>query len=193
VTDEIRSAAYGSLDMSHWRQIAALQDRAYGSVAAGSVSDGAPLHDPALNARSFMLFADGRLVSYAGVVTTTIEASGEPYIASGLSSVAADPDVQRRGFASQVIAAASRHIANSGVDIGVFTCAPHLTGLYAAAGDWQIAPDAVVIGSRDLGALTSTTLGVTVMMRLFSERAIASADAIRRSTIDLGLPLGQFW
>jgi GNAT superfamily N-acetyltransferase len=192
VADTVESVLYADLAVSVRREIAILQDRAY-RPHDRSPSQLVPLHDPALQAQSFLLRCDGRLVSYAGVVTTTIHANGMDFTASGLSCVATDPDFAGRGFASQVVAAASRYITRSGVDLGVFTCAPELARLYTEAGGWEVVPDAVVIGSCDLQALTSTALGVAVLMQLLSHHALAHSDASRVARIDLGLPAGQFW
>ncbi|HYI14378.1 MAG TPA: GNAT family N-acetyltransferase [Thermomicrobiales bacterium] len=191
--DAIVAMPYDDLDMSLRRRVSHLQDRAYGPSDGQTDTDNTNLHDPALNGRSFMLFDDGRLASYAGVLTTTIHVDGERFTASGLSCVATDPDHLRQGFASRVIAAATRYIESSGVDVGIFTSAPALAHLYGAAGDWQVAPDVVLIGSRDPNALTSTSLGVVVLMRLFSQHALANFNSLRRGTINLGLPVGQFW
>jgi hypothetical protein len=140
-----------------------------------------------------MLWVDGHLASYAGVVTTTVEMDGLTFAASGLSCVATDPGMLRRGYASRVVAAATRWIGESNVDLGLFTCAPQLSVMYGGAGSWQVEPGAVLIGSRDAGALTSTQLGVVVLMWLRSPRAIAHAEQLRHGTIDLGLSVGQFW
>ena len=190
---QVEQIAYRAAGVQLRREIAELQDRAYGPSDIEPDSDPVPLHDPSLEAESFLLRVDGRLVSYAGVVTTTIEACSERFRASGLSSVATDPEFGRRGYASLVVAAAMRHIAASGVDLGVFTCAPRLAPLYTAAGDWQVEPNVVLIGSRDPDALTSTRLGVVVLMRLFSTHALTHEHLLRGATIDLGLPVGQFW
>jgi len=184
---------YGSLDVSLRRQIDVLQHRAYGSSTDEPRTEDADLHDPALHPRSFMAFLDDRLVSYAGVVTTVIRVENREFTASGLSCVGTDPDVARRGLARQVIAVATHYIEHSGVDLGVYTCAPVLVPLYTGAGNWEATPSATVIGSRDPDALTSTSLGVVVMTRLFSARAHANAQYIRDGTIDLGLPVGEFW
>jgi hypothetical protein len=189
----IQQIAYRDAEPSIRREIAGLQDRAYGPSGVQPEGDPAPLHDPALEPESFLLYGGRRLVSYAAVVTTTIEAGGEYFRASGLSCVATDPEFTRRGYASRIVAAATLSIAASDVDLGVFTCAPHLAPLYTAAGEWQLEPDVVLVGSRDPDALTSTRLGVVVLMRLFSTRALARSGVLRSGTIDLGLPIGQFW
>lgn len=190
---EIRQIAYREAGTSLRREIALLQDRAYGPSGGEPVGSASPLHDPALDAQSFLLRVDGRLASYAGVVTTTIDVDGEQFRASGLSCVATDPDFARQGLASKIVAVATRHMAVSGVDLGVFTCAPDLRQLYTAAGDWQVEQGVTLIGSRHPDALTSTALGVLVLMRLFSARADENARSLRTATIDLGLPVGQFW
>src|SRR5688500_2870607 len=107
----VESMPYADLDVSVRHEIAILQDRAY-RPPDPKANQIAPLHDPALQARSFLLRCDGRLVSYAGVVTTTIHTNGMAFTASGLSCVATDPEFARRGFASEVVAAASRYIGS---------------------------------------------------------------------------------
>ncbi|WP_210250656.1 hypothetical protein [Mesorhizobium sp. SARCC-RB16n] len=82
---------------------------------------------------------------------------------------------------------------HSGIDFGVFTCDPPLAGFYSRVGAWPIVPDAVLVGSRATGALRSDTLGKVVLMRLFSPKAVTAGLEITRATIDLDLPVGQFW
>lgn len=190
---ELQQIAYRDAGPSLRREIADVQARAYGPASDHSEAGTAQLHNPVFEAVSFLLRIGGRLVSYAGVVTTTIDADGEPFLASGLSCVATDPEFARRGYASRLVSASTRFIAASGVDLGVFTCAPELARLYTVAGDWQVEPRVVLIGSRDLSALTSTTLDVVVLMRLFSPRAIERARNLRNGTINLNLPVGEFW
>ena len=105
------------------REIVLLQERAYGPTDP-PMDPLTPLHAPALRPHSFLLHCHDQLVSYAAVVTTTVCADGMSYVASGLSCVATDPDFARRGYASRVVAAASQYIAESQVDLGIFTCAP---------------------------------------------------------------------
>lgn len=189
----IQRLPYADASESLRREIGHLQELAYGPTDSGEETSSQLLHDLALDPQSFVLRQDGRMLSYAGVVTTTIRHDGVEYRASGLSCVATDPDYARQGNASRVVSAATDDIAASGVDLGVFTCAPALVRLYATAGNWEPTPGVVLIGSRDPVALTSTSLGVVVLMRLFSKRAIANAAALREGTIDLNLPVGEFW
>jgi GNAT superfamily N-acetyltransferase len=187
----VQSIRYDVAPASLRRAIADLQARAYGPVEPTPEERLQPLHDPSLNARSFFIVTGDRVISYAGVVTKPIRHGKMSLTIAGLACVATDPDYRRRGYGRRTVAAATRFIEGSGVDLGIFTCAPGLARFYAAAGAWPIAPDVVLIGSRDAGALTSTSLGVLVLMRLFSPRAVAAAT-LRRGTIDLGLPVGRF-
>jgi hypothetical protein len=69
---------------------------------------------------------------------------------------------------------------------------PRLASFYARAGAWRGVPDVVLIGSRDVHALRSDSLGKVVLMRLFSAKALAVASTLTHTTIDLDLPVGQF-
>ncbi len=190
---EVQFVDYNTAPPSLRREIATLQDLAYGPSDPEANGRLSPLHNPALNARSCFIRSDGWLVSYAGIVTKAIVHAGQSFTISGLSCVATDPDYRHRGLARRVVAAATAYIEQSGVDFGVFTCAPEIVRLYTGAGSWSITPDAVLVGSRDPSAITSSALGVAVLMRLFSTKAQAVAGTLLSGTIDLDLPIGHFW
>lgn len=151
----------------------------------------APEHDPALNALCFYLCAEQRVISYAAVVYKPIRHAGLDFWIAGLSCVATDPAYQRQGLGSRTVGAASRCIAASQVDLGLFTCDPPLVSFYGQAG-WPVASDVLLIGNQHATALTSIALNKVVLLRLFSPRAQALAEAFRHTTIDLDLPDGQF-
>jgi len=187
------SAPYNMMTAAQRRDIAILQERAYGPSGPEQDDDSPALHDQSLNAQSFIIRDGERVVSYAGVVKKTIVHAGQVFSVSGLSCVATDPDFQRCGLGTRIVAAATRYMEETDIDFGIFTCAPELAPLYVEAGLWSVVPTVVLIGSRDAGALTSTSLGVVVLMRLFSERAIAASSTLLNGTIDLDLPPGEFW
>lgn len=189
---DVQTLLYDEASAPLRRAIASLVDVAYGSTDAEPDDDTKPLHAADLHARSFFICVDGRVVSYAGVITKTIQHTDQTFTIAGLSSVATDPAHQRQGLAMRTVAAATRHIEQSGVDIGVFTCAPALVPLYAAAGSWTIAPDVVLIGNSAPGALSSAALDVVVLMRLLSDKARGAAGSLLHGTIDLDLPMGEF-
>lgn len=190
--DIIQSINYNQAPASLWREIAVLLHRVW-PEEDGLLEDTIPAaHHEALNARSFYAYADGKLVSYTGIVTKTIEHEGERFRLSGLSCVATDPDYRGLGYGLKTVAAATRWMEQSGVDLGLFTCHPDLAGFYHRAGSWPAVPDVSLIGSRDEGALTSDSLQVAVLMRLFSAKAIAHKKVLRNTTINLDLPVGEF-
>jgi len=174
------------------REIAWLQHRADPAVSPAPREPIPPEHDPAFEALSFYIIADQRVVSYAAVVYITIRHAGEPLTAAGLSCVATDPAYRRHGLGSLVVAAATRSILDSTVDLGLFTCDPPLTPFYERAGGWQVVPDVVLLGNQRPDALTSVGLGKAVLMRLVSDRAQRMALALEHAVIDLNLPPGQF-
>lgn len=189
--DEIHAIPYNRAGDALRRSIDLLQYRAYPEAGAPE-GEPQPLHDPALDALSFYLVDGGRVVSYAAVVHKQIVHEGATFWIAGLSCVATDPEYRRRGLGARAVGAATRYIADSTIDVGVFTCDPPLAAFYERAGAWQIAPDVVLIGNRHEGALTSASLQKAVLMRLFSAKARAAAGRLRRTTIDLDLPPGQF-
>jgi predicted N-acetyltransferase YhbS len=190
--DEIHAIAYNRAGDALRRQIALLQHRVAPTLSPPPADPIPPEHDPLLDALSFYLTAEPSIISYAAVVYKQIEHDAATFWIAGLSCVATDPDYQGRGLGTRVVAAATRSIEHSTIDIGIFTCDPPLAAFYARAGAWPIARDVILIGSAHDGALSSAALGKVVLMRLFSAKARAAADRLRRTTINLDLPLGQF-
>jgi GNAT superfamily N-acetyltransferase len=189
---EVHAITYNRAGAPLRRAIAHLQHCASGTADPPPSEPLPPEHDPQLDALSFYLVVDGRVVSYAAVVHKQIAHGGETFEIAGLSCVATDPDYQGRGFGSRAVGAATRSIEQSTVDIGLFTCDPPLAGFYARAGAWPVVPNVVLIGSHHDGALDSVSLQKVVLMRLFSPKAQAAAAQLRQTTINLDLPLGQF-
>ncbi|WP_163979579.1 GNAT family N-acetyltransferase [Paenibacillus alvei] len=192
LTITVLSINYNLAPATLRREIAVLLNRVW-PEEDGLPEDTIPTaHDEALNARSFYAYADGKLVSYTGVITKAIEHKGERFVLSGLSCVATDPDYRGLGYGLKTAAAATRWMEQSGVDLGIFTCSPSLAEFYHRAGSWPAVSDVSLIGSRDEGALTSDSLQVVVLMRLLSAKAIAHKKMLRHTTINLDLPVGQF-
>ena len=153
-----------------------------------------PTHRPQLKAQSVCCCCGGRLVGYAGVVQKSVRIGETTFIAAGLSCVAADPDWRGQGVGKNIVKSATEWIqSQSQIDLGVFTCHPALSGFYLGAGNWQVQPQAVLLGSEESGGLSSDSLDVDVLMRPFSQKATENWDWIKRSTIQLALPVGDFW
>ncbi|WP_115226803.1 GNAT family N-acetyltransferase [Iodobacter fluviatilis] len=177
-------------DQVRW-DIALLMHRVWPSSPAPTQGAIVPEeHDSALDALSCFIYRANRLLSYAAVLHLTLSHVGQTFRMAALSCVATDPDYQNQGLGSLVVSAATRCIENSHADIALFTCDPPLAAFYAKAG-WPVV-SVEVIGSHDVGALSSTELGKVVLLRLLSEHAHQHAEAFANTTISLGVPLGQF-
>ncbi|KEO80907.1 GNAT family N-acetyltransferase [Tumebacillus flagellatus] len=193
MNDTVQSICYNYASDALRREIALLLHRIWPDDSLMTCGTIPTTHDETLNARSFLSYVDGQLVSYAGVVHKTINHSGQTFNIAGLSCVATDPDYHGQGFGMRTVAAATRWIGEPGdTDIGLFTCEPSLAYFYKRAGDWPVVPDVKLIGSCDEGALSSDSLQVVVLMRLFSAKAHAYESMLRHTTIDLDLPVGKF-
>jgi predicted N-acetyltransferase YhbS len=188
----VQSISYSRAAPALRREMDLLQHRAQPSLCLMPNEALTPLHDATLQALSFYCHADGKMVSYAGVVSKTIQHGGQTFDIAGLSCVATDRSHQGRGFGLRTVAAATEWLEQSNKDFGIFTCDPGLAHFYARAGAWPVVADVVLIGSRDPGALCSVSLRKVVLMRLFSTKAREAATRLANTTIDLGLPVGQF-
>lgn len=151
-------------------------------------------HAPELSAQSFRCYQNGRLVGYAAVVQKTVYWGDAVFRAAGLSCVATASDCRGLGIGRHLVEAATQWLAGlDELDFGIFTCHPNLAAFYTAAGVWQVQPHVVVIGSHEAGALSSETLEVSVLLRLFSKKAQVCAPQLQSRPINLALPLGEFW
>ncbi|KVO62369.1 acetyltransferase [Burkholderia ubonensis] len=188
----VEAIRYGWASDALRHAFAELQCRVYPEPESSGAPADVVLHDPSFDCLSFYICIADRVVSYAAAARKTIMHAGATFEIAGLSCVMTDPVWQGRGLGLRTVAAATRCMARSNLDIGIFTCDPHLAHFYAQAGKWEVARNVVVIGSRDERALRSDALGKAVLMRLFSARAIAAATTLDHATIDLDLPVGQF-
>lgn len=191
--EDIRHIEYAKAPEGLRRDIAILMHGVWPEVSPLPTETIPNPHDEGWQADSFYVYIDGRLASYAGIVQKTIMHHGRRFQIAGLSCVAADPAHRGRGLGHQTVASATQWLERQPhVDFGIFTCHPSLAGFYASAGGWQMVPDVRLIGSEDAEALSSDTLPVVVMQRLFSDKARDSASELRHTTINLEVPVGQF-
>ncbi|WP_082423201.1 GNAT family N-acetyltransferase [Paenibacillus dakarensis] len=192
MTDTIQSIDYNEASEELRRQIAALQHRVWPDVCTAPKETIPDAHGKEFHARSFFIYADGKLASYAGVVCKTIMHEGKAFKIAGLSSVATDPEYQGRGLGSCTVSGATQWIEQTDTDFGIFTCEPSLARFYEQAGSWQVAPDVILVGSHDEDALSSNNLPVVVLMSLLSEKAKGCESILRHTSIYLDLPVGKF-
>jgi aminoglycoside 2'-N-acetyltransferase I len=163
------------------RQMVAIQDEAW---PVDEPSAPAPWHDPALAPVSMLLVRGHRVLATLDIVSKELEHAGERWSASGLSAVVTAGEERGHGYGGQLVVAARERIADSGVDLGLFTCDPELQGFYERAG-WEYLPGTVLLGGTPKDPLPSDTLGKVAIGAFFSQRARARRDAFVGARIEL--------
>ena len=146
--------------------------------------DGEDFHDPALRPLSMLLVSEGVLRSALDVLSTTIVHCGSTYAVSGLSTVVTDRAYRGAGYGRQLVTAAKSLIANTGADLGLFTCDRPLQSFYESAG-WTTLADAVLIGGTRQDPFPSDQFDKVTMAAFFSELAIGNAGQFEHSRIEL--------
>ncbi|MBP5089914.1 GNAT family N-acetyltransferase, partial [Pseudomonas chlororaphis] len=114
----VDAIAYNRASSALQRAFALLQQRVYPEPDESEPTEVAPLHDPVFDAFSFYICTHDRVVSYAAVVIKTIEHGGDSFEIGGLSCVMTDPDCQGQGLGLRTVAAATRCMERSHLDIG---------------------------------------------------------------------------
>src|SRR5690349_21809501 len=99
-----------------------------------------PLGDMSRDPVNFVIVDGDMLISHAQVTTFTIEHSGEAYRVAGIGGVLTYPNFRKGGYGAQVVAAATRHIASSGVDFGMLFTSAQLESFYNTNG-WLAVPN----------------------------------------------------
>ncbi|MEG0049051.1 MAG: GNAT family N-acetyltransferase [Clostridia bacterium] len=191
----IRSYAYNEASVALRKDIAELLNAVWPNTEETSCgeNEAAASHRPEQLAQSFCCYANDKLVGYAAVVFMEIIHGGRAFKAAGLSCVATLAEYRGCGIASKLVSAATQYMAvQTELDFGVFTCHGELAALYEKAGGWRVSPSAELIGSRDAGALSSASLQVVVLMRLFSQKARLHKELFCKEPIYLGFPVGEF-
>ncbi len=143
-----------------------------------------PRHDPALRPVSMTLVADGRVLAALDILSKEIEHAGERYAASGLSTVVTDEAVRRRGHGRRLVVAAREAIAESGADLGIFTCDRPLGPFYESAG-WTVIPGAVLVGGTPEEPFPSDQWDKVTLASFFSAKAQRGAGSFAGARIAL--------
>jgi GNAT superfamily N-acetyltransferase len=163
------------------RQVLALQDQEWPSFRPARPG---PRHDPALEPLSMLLVDDGRVVAALDILSKDITHCGRRYAASGLSTVVTDPTQRRKGYGRELVEAARHAIAESGADLGIFTCDRPLQAFYESAG-WQVLPGTVLIGGTPASPFPSDQFDKVTMACFFSPKARAAASTFVGCRIEL--------
>mgnify|MGYP003581278892 CR=1 FL=1 len=115
----------------------------------------------------FVMAEDPALFSHAAAVTRSVECNGQTYSCGGLSAVLTYPAFRKRGYASQVVQAATDHLSSSEFDVALLWTSPENERFYSRFG-WEHRPAIRTFG----GSQTSPEFyNAFTMIRLLSPRA----------------------
>jgi GNAT superfamily N-acetyltransferase len=128
---------------------------------------------------SFFLVEDDLLVSHAQVVWKDLEHAGQVYKTYGIRGVFTLPSLRGQGYASQIVHAATAHIAQSDADIGLLYCDPGLAGFYALCGWMPMYGARTWIGARD-HIVTSDEL---MLMQFISDKGRRGQETFQQQPV----------
>lgn len=174
------------------KQIIALQCTAWPLPDDCNIEDIQWPGNPGVHLTSFVLADDDIAVSHVAVLHKIIAHKGESYKAFGLGEVVTHPSYHRKGLGLRLIKEAAAFIENNSPDISIFTCKPSLINFYAQGGWEHMKSTCVVGGTRD-NPFRSDSLGLAVMMRFYSARAIENRPDFEDSDVYLELKERQLW
>lgn len=160
-------------------QVLELEREAWGQLARPG-----PRHDPALRPLSLLLVDEGRVLSALDILSTELVHGGRAFAASGLSTVVTATELRGRGYGSRLVRAAREAIAESGADLGIFTCDPPLRRFYERAG-WRSLPGTVLVGGTPEAPFPSDRLGKVAMAGFFTPHARRHAATFVGARIEL--------
>jgi len=148
------------------RQIRELQDQAWTALDTGDGAAAAtPVHDPALLPQTMALVEGDVVVAALDILTKDVDHAGHRFRAGGLSTVVTRVDRRRHGYGHRLVRHAREVMAQTGHDLGIFTCDRPLRRFYERAG-WEHLPGTVLVGGTrespfpsDQAAFDKVTMG----------------------------------
>jgi GNAT superfamily N-acetyltransferase len=165
-------------------QVITAQDAAW--PRAGQQRSAWPVHDQALDPAVLLLVDEGVVLASLAVLRTRLQHAGGSYDVGGLSAVVTRADRRGRGYGRLLAEQARRIMADTGLDLGLFTCDRPLRDLYERAG-WRALPGTVIVGGTPAAPLRSDAPGFdkVAMAAFFSARARAARDRFAHADIAL--------
>ena len=115
----------------------------------------------------FVLAEDPALFSHAAAVTRSVECNGQTYSCGGLSAVLTYPAFRNRGYATQVVQAATEYLSSGPFDVALLWTSPENERFYGRFG-WEHRPAIrTFVGSQ----ASPEFYDAFTMIRLLSDRA----------------------
>ena len=162
-------------------QVIALRDL----VWPRSDSERPPGHDLALDPLWLLLIDEQEAVAAAlAILSKPITHLSQRYSASGLSAVVTDPRRRGRGYGHRLVTVARELIAESGRDLGIFTCDQPLANFYVRAG-WRLLPGTVLVGGTPEAPFPSDQLDKVTLGEFFTHHARTHAADFEGARIEL--------
>ena len=140
-----------------------------------------PENDPV----HFAVVEGEALLGYAAIMRLLIRHADEEFDTWGLGNVLTFPPYRRRGYARQVVGAATAHIDGSAADVAILFCIPGNVPFYAASGWTALAGARTLVGPAD----TKQESDLSRMMVFVSDKG----KAARRLFAERPLRVAETW
>lgn len=148
--------------------------------------------NPATQPTSFILIEDNIVISHVAVPWKYIKHEDHTYKVFGLSEVMTNPSYRHQGFGLKLVKEATSYISKSDADIGMYTCQPALVSFYTQGG-WEHIQNTNLIGGTRDKPFRSDALGLSTMMRFFSDTAQQHRSDFEATDVYLELGEKMLW
>lgn len=130
----------------------------------------------------FVMVDEPALFSHAAAVTRSVECNSQSYSCGGLSGVLTYPAFRKRGYASQVVQAATEYLNTAAFDVALLWTTPEKESFYGRFG-WEHRPAIrVMMGSKE----SPEEYDGFSMIRFLSERALQNKADFESDPVYIG-------
>ncbi|QDX93484.1 GNAT family N-acetyltransferase [Brevibacillus laterosporus] len=148
--------------------------------------------NPEIHPTSLVLIENHIVISHIAVSWKYIKHQGQTYKVFGLSEVMTNPSYRNQGFGLKLVKEAVSFIEKNDPDIGIFTCKPPLVYFYNQGG-WEHIKNTNLIGGTRNKPFRSDSLGLSTMIRFFSNKAQQNRPAFEETDVYLELGEKMLW
>jgi GNAT superfamily N-acetyltransferase len=145
-----------------------------------------PGHDPTLFPLLMLVVEDENVLAGLSLLHKEIVHCGQSYMVGGLSTIATRKSAQGRGLGRRIVTAAHQTLAESGLDLSIFSSERALVPFYESAG-WHEVPGAVLVGGTPEQPLPTDLPGWdrAVLADFFTDKARSHKESFEHSRIEL--------